>query len=139
MAPTSTVPATGHFNDLIDGVRVVDVFHFQGHMNNYLLPVKYHSDISIVRDIYLTSRPCSPHYLPSSMAPSASSMNESKENQEKYRHQLKNKTRMHKYISSKRLECSAHCHFFDVGSERGHFMYANVDNPEIFCYLFLIL
>jgi hypothetical protein len=89
MTPTSTVPATGHFNDLIHGVRVVDVFHFQGHMNDHLLPAKYQPDISIVRAICLTSRQCSPHYLPSSMAPSASSMNESKENQENYRYQLK--------------------------------------------------
>jgi hypothetical protein len=90
MAPTSTVPAAWHLNDLIDGVRVVDVFYFQGHMNYHLLPAKYQPKISIARDIYLTSRLCSTHYLPSSMAPSmASCMNESKENQENYRYQLK--------------------------------------------------
>jgi hypothetical protein len=89
-AMAATVPATGHFNDLVDSVRVVNVFHFERHVNDHLLPAKYQPDISTDRGIYsyLTSRPYSPHYLPSSMTSSASSMSESEENQENCRYQL---------------------------------------------------
>jgi hypothetical protein len=52
-AMATTVPSTWHLNDLIDGVRVVNVFYFERHMNDYFLPAKYQPDMSIDRGIYL--------------------------------------------------------------------------------------
>jgi hypothetical protein len=56
-AMATTVPATWHFNDLIDGVRVVNVLHFERYMNDHFLPAKYQPDMNIDLGIYLTSRP----------------------------------------------------------------------------------
>jgi hypothetical protein len=48
---TSTMPA-GHLNDLIDGVRVMNVLHFERNVNYYLFPAKFQQDIRIVHDAF---------------------------------------------------------------------------------------
>jgi hypothetical protein len=46
---TSTMPA-GHLNDLINGVRVMNVLHFERNVNYYLFPAKLQPDIRIFND-----------------------------------------------------------------------------------------